>query len=45
MKLRIVSTLLVMLLSLSTTHAQQQQAVELEAADGVKVFARRLQPG
>lgn len=38
MKLRIASTLLVMLLILSTVYAQRQQAVELAAADGVKVF-------
>lgn len=38
MDARIVATLLVMLLILSTVHAQRQQEVELEAADGVKVF-------
>lgn len=37
MDARIVTTLLVMLL-LSTVHAQRQQEIELEAADRVKVF-------
>lgn len=37
MDARIVTTLLVMLL-LSTVHAQRQQELELEAADRVKVF-------
>lgn len=38
MDARIVTTLLVMLLLLSTVHAQRQQEIELEAADRVKVF-------
>jgi len=37
MNLRIITTLLVVLL-LGIVHAQRQQEVEIEAADGVKVF-------